>query len=686
MLYALGILLLVFNFSLAGVLDPHLKKLLRLQTLNYDAPLRVKVLTKDGKVRTLNIPLSRLQEVAAVYSYVEAPRKLFPLNDVAAAESYTAFGSGSITVSTTGSFSGYIVQGSVNLPSNCQKPYTQLPDYFTCSGATTFSSTGSFALVLNGVRRSEIGASTVYRVGTGALESGKTGEGVIIGVIDTGINFCHPAFLDENGNTKVKLFGFSSSEAACDGIYDPELGVCQYDEAKINTLIQQGYCNLDLWGHGTHVTGTAVGYWEGSLYNGIAPGATLIVYKLTRMEDEEAITGLRWIKKKAQELGLPAVVNFSLGTHYGPHDGNALLSKVVDEVSGPGFIVITAAGNSGNVPVHAYSILPYDTVRLKVNTSVDVEGWYTGGSEYRVSLCSSTGCLTAEPGGVADGYLSGCQVYVDNTILSHPLNGDGYFLISVSCGISTEFEIRLTALKGDSLRVDMWIANYYSGEGYFLSNYEKDETGGYKFTLSVPATANEIIAVGAIGSKPLGDETAVNYLGRVAPFSSRGPTRDGRVRPHVVAPGYFVCSANSGFTQGSDKFLCGEGEYYVAYAGTSMASPVVAGLVALYLQDNPQASPDEVKGWLTANAVKDVNTQYPSLAYGYGKAIYSANTNFAVFSESTVPITSGSFYNLVSGGGGGGGGGCNTLNTSLLSLIGFFLIRHLLLSLWKRLR
>ena len=683
MLSIFGIFFLILSYSFAGILDPKLKKLLKFQALSYDTPVRVKVLTEEGKLKTLRVPLFRLQEVAAKHIYVEAPRKLFPLNDVAAAESYSVFGNGSITVNTTRNFSGYIVQGSVNLPPNCQKPYSLLPNYFTCSGQTTFSSTGNFGLILKSVKKNEITASAVYRVGTGALESGKTGEGVIIGVIDTGINFCHPAFLDENGNTRVKLFGFSSSEVNCDGIYDSELGVCQYDENKINTLIQQGHCNYDLGGHGTHVTGTVAGYWEGSLYNGIAPGATLIVYKLSRMEDEDAITGLRWIKKKSQELGLPTVVNFSLGTHYGPHDGTSFLSRVVDEVSGPGFIVVAAAGNSGNASIHAYSISSYDTVRLKVNTWVDVEGWYTKGSEYRVSLCSSTGCSTAEPGGVAEDYLSGCRVYIDNTIPSHPLNGDGYFFISVSCRTATEFEIRLTALKGTNLRVDMWIANYYNGEGYFLSNYEKDETGGYMFTLSVPATANEVIAVGAIGSKPLGNETAVNHLGKVAPFSSRGPTRDGRVRPHVVAPGYFVCSANSGFTQGSDKFLCGEGEYYVAYAGTSMASPVVAGLVALYLQDNPQASPDEVKGWLTANAVKDVNTQYPSLAYGYGKAVYSANTNLGVFSESTVPITKGSFYNPVNG---EGGGGCNTLNPALLSLIGFFLIRHLLLSLWKRLR
>ena len=164
MFFVLGILLLILSYSFAGILDPKLKKLIKLQTLEHNELVKVKVLTNDGRVKTLSIPLSGLQEIVSEYPYAESPRKLFPLNDVAAAESYTVFGNGSITVNATGNFSGYIVQGAVHLPSGCQKPYSQLSDYFTCSGSVTFTSSGSFGLILKSIKRSEIAAYTLYRL------------------------------------------------------------------------------------------------------------------------------------------------------------------------------------------------------------------------------------------------------------------------------------------------------------------------------------------------------------------------------------------------------------------------------------------------------------------------------------------------------------------------------------------
>ncbi len=680
MFHTLLLLFLSLSLSLAGVLDPKLKNLIKLHAQSSDYKIKVKVLTKERKFKILSVPVSQISELTENYLYVEAPRKIFPLNDVAVSESYAVSGS-NVVVNASGSFTGYILEGNLTLPQNCQQPYSQLPNYFTCLDYTTFSSTGNLKLILKDVDKNNITASGIYRLGVGASKSGKTGRGVIIGIVDTGINFCHPAFLDENGKTRIKFFGFSTNAANCDGNYDAQLGICEYDENKINTLITQGGCNYDNFGHGTHVTGTAAGYWEGSLFNGVAPNSTLVIYRLSEMSDQDAAMGLYWIKKKAQNSGMPVVVNFSLGTHYGAHDGTSFLSQVIDEVSGEGFIVVTAVGNSGNAPIHAYSIKPTDTIGLRVNIHLDIEGWYKRGSAYRVELCSSSQCLSVNPGQNGESYIAGCYTEIYNSFLSHPLNGDGYFLISISCPSPTDLQIKLTALQGTELRVDMWIANFYQWEGFFLDHYQTEETGGYKFTVTVPATANSAITVGAIGSKPLGYEQDILYLGRVAPFSSRGPTRDGRVRPHVVAAGYYVCSANSDFSQSADKFSCERGKYYIPLAGTSMAAPVVTGLVALYLQDNPAATPEEVKAWLTTNAVKDVNIQYPNLAYGYGKAVYSVNKNFTLSGESVIPIETGNFAST-----GSGGGGCNSFNLTLPGLIGFLSIRLLLLSLWKRLR
>ena len=123
---------------------------------------------------------------------------------------------------------------------------------------------------------------------------------------------------------------------------------------------------------------------------------------------------------------------------------------------------------------------------------------------------------------------------------------------------------------------------------------------------------------------------------------------------------------------------------YRPYAGTSMATPVVTGLVALYLQQNPQATPEEVKEWLTSNAVQDIGgINYPNVAYGFGKAVYKPTINQGKGSREDlkVQIALGKGVGACkveqsqpqpSTGGGGGGGGCSTFgyaNTVLILLL-----------------
>jgi len=123
-------------------------------------------------------------------------------------------------------------------------------------------------------------------------------------------------------------------------------------------------CNFDDIGHGTHVAGTAAGFWDPNqtLYNGIAPEATLVVYRLTQWTDVDALVGLRWIKGKAEQLNMPAVVNLSVGTHAGPHDGSSLFEREIDNLSGEGFIIVAAAGNYGSQRIHAYTTKDRDTM------------------------------------------------------------------------------------------------------------------------------------------------------------------------------------------------------------------------------------------------------------------------------------------------------------------------------------
>jgi len=163
-------------------------------------------------------------------------------------------------------------------------------------------------------------------------------------------------------------------------------------------------------------------------------------------------------------------------------------------------------------------------------------------------------------------------------------------------------------------------------------------------------------------------------LGKIAFFSSRGPTRDGRLKPEVVAPGYFVLGPWAGTND------------YILKAGTSMSSPVVAGLVALILEENPNLDVSGVRSILSSQALSDGFTgSLPNNIYGYGKAFLSSFSSVG----SVGSIYVGSLENFTcglresvgggtggggggsggTGGGGGGGGGCNSASPDLYTAL-----------------
>src|SRR5690606_39080521 len=108
-------------------------------------------------------------------------------------------------------------------------------------------------------------------------------------------------------------------------------------------------------GHGTHVTATAAGGGRvNANMSGVAPEAEIIFVKGIRnaeslggFSDADVVNGIQYIFEKADELGLPAVVNLSLGAVSGPLDGSTLYEQVISDLTGPGRIVVAAAGTSG---------------------------------------------------------------------------------------------------------------------------------------------------------------------------------------------------------------------------------------------------------------------------------------------------------------------------------------------------
>ena len=613
----------------------------------------VKVLYSDGKVQvvdTKKVPLSSLRAKRDVI-YVEKPIKLKLLDDVAYSSSVALWGSSNQSINVR-TYNGqrlsilHLGTNNVSFSGSCSGSLENL----TCSEGTlnlSVSSTTDWRLIVQSfgrnLQRSDFSISAYY-IGTGAANTGKTGRNVIIGVIDTGIDWCHPAFIKPDGSSKILYF------------YEPSTST-EYTKTQIEQFINQGRCNEDYDGHGTHVAGIA---------SYIAKDADLIVVR-TNLDDTDIILGLEYLKRKKDALNRPMVVNMSIGGHFGPHDGTSILERAIAQNSGRGFVVVAAAGNEGHRKIHAKLNSISSTTSVGINSSTGdlIDGWYKNGT-LKVELCdASNNCISADSGSSAIGNLSGgCLVAIDNTTTSSPLNGDGEFIVYFEC--TGSLTLKLTPVSG-APSVDLYLA-YNFGNSEFTNFFLEDGLGGYLGTVGMPGTSPHVITVGALTSR-FSTTTSRSFtdLGKIAYFSSRGPTRDGRIKPDVVAPGYFVLGPLAGTTE------------YITKAGTSMATPVVAGLVALILEDNSNLTVDEVRNILTSQALSDDFTgTLPNNIYGYGKAFLGS-----------IPSSGGDGGSGGSDvGGGGGGGGCSMAQGSfstlpVLMLIAFLWLRRLVRKGWK---
>ena len=213
-----------------------------------------------------------------------------------------------------------------------------------------------------------------------------TGKGVVIGVIDTGIDPNHAAF----AGRILRIWDQTiSGPGVPEGEYGFELLGDSLDVSR------------DTDGHGTHVAGIAGG--ANPVFAGVAPEAQFVIVK-TSFNDVHIANGIEYIFRVASDLGLPAVVNMSLGGHADAHDGSDSLSSIIDQEVGPGKIVCVAAGNEGADHIHAHAKVQQgkvESISFKVTSVPDAQqlksgriylnGWYSGQDTIEISLVSPSG-------------------------------------------------------------------------------------------------------------------------------------------------------------------------------------------------------------------------------------------------------------------------------------------------------
>lgn len=528
------------------------------------------------------------------------------------------------------------------------------------------------------------------RTRVGSTWSGATGQGALVAIYDSGLDLAHHDFRDENGNSRV-LAVWDQTQS---GRPPPGFSYGYHcDAAAIQQRVSGGMlaaCPMrDFVGHGTHVAGSAAGDGSAGIdpfrYPGVAPRAGLIIVKGGNNAFQESliIDGLRWISQEAERLGLPVVVNLSLGGQFGAHDGSRLYEREIDALSGPGFMVVISSGNDGvnrnTVPAingtlfHARGFatatqtvefqlsLPAHTAHPDAcdGNQTMMSLWYEGADRLRVEVVRPSGtALAVEPGQNQSSASPAGRISVNNGATGpHPVNGDYEAAIRIDgCGAGSSapeagtWRIRVTpTVAGSGQPFDMWIESSSHG----MSEVVMAGLVGFdnRFVVGSPGNATRAVTVGAFLTRRCWSSLSgsicysqVGEIGDLTYFSSGGPRRDGVQKPELTAPGAAITSALSADANIPGSSRTPDGAHMVLQ-GTSMSAPHVTGTVAAMYQVRPTLTPEEAKSALTVTATSDAFTTRiygagggaPSDWWGAGK-LNARDAFFAVSGQNPVVL------------------------------------------------
>lgn len=493
------------------------------------------------------------------------------------------------------------------------------------------------------------------------LPQGYDGSGVVVGVIDRGFEYGHPSFYDSTGTTlrikRVWQQGDSSGVPPATFSYGREYST----QADILAAVTDDPAH----GHGSHTAGIAAGCGapdaHGRHYCGMAPAADIVLVGCN-MQEAGIIDGIRYIHEYARSVGKPCVINISLGTAIGPHDGLGVFEMMMESyLHSPALdslAVVVSAGNSGNTANHLHKqfsetdtvvrTFMRDLIYTDYNTTIDC--WGDVGDSFSVSLAMykiitdiSNHTFFAElppvPSTIDSVYTyqlanEDDSVYTCQFSVVHasPFNQRPEILVNISkAGRSAANDIFTLTIKSHSANVHVW-----SDEEDFFDGGDTDfVTGDTDYLINgVGANTDAVISVGCYATRT-GQENGTildrQSEGEISQFSSHGPTCDGRTKPDIAAPGQvLVSSVNTPYlSEYPSRYLYdsttfnGQTYYYVLMQGTSMSSPTTAGVVALWMQNNPSLNVDSVRTLLQTTAIHDSFTgdipETGSNIWGWGK-------------------------------------------------------------------
>ena len=499
---------------------------------------------------------------------------------------------------------------------------------------------------------------------------GNSGAGVIVAVVDTGIDITSDDFRNPDGTTRI--LGIWDQTLSQTG-HPPPPGFnfgAYYTHAQIEAELAGAptFATRDGHGHGSHVTGTAAGngrvtgngYPQGT-FAGVAPQADILA---VRVFDDgglycnacDLVAAVQFISGFAAAAGKPWVGNMSLGDEVGgAHDGTSAEELAIDAVVGPGrpgTQMAVAAGNYGSTSRHNHwrnSLQGGEswtnTFALGNSTPIPGDGndeiwitfWYEGEDNVTLDIIPPGGSpVVSAARGVDTGIVctTSGAVQIDASNVQDPENGDNEVFIYINDSPACQ-PVVAPAVGNWTIRVNT-IAVGPLGGGYFDA-WNASTARGTAFlnfnlftlpgSVSIPGTLRNGLTAGAYVSKTSwingtgSTSTGGGTLNARATFSGVGPTRDDRIKPDISGPGQTVGSTLSITRAPFVPSLSRErDDAHRGQSGTSMATPHLAGTMALLLSADPSLDGAQVKNAILRSAQSDLFTgAVPNNSYGYGK-------------------------------------------------------------------
>ena len=479
-----------------------------------------------------------------------------------------------------------------------------------------------------------------------------TGRNVILGIIDTGIDFNHITFMGNDGKSRVKRVYMPYDSTGVSPVIDGDTlpGSHYFTPETIAALTT----DTPTASHGTHTAGTAAGSCMTNNYYGVAPDVDLVLCGMPSLYDTDIANSIKYILDYAEQVGKPVVISMSFSSQEGAHDGTSPLCRLFDSESSPGRVFVISAGNNARERVYLQkSFASNDSLRTYIDGYYSsaafngfVSSWSANDNPHRVALtvidknshkeiislpyfeiCDSMQSFVVDSIPELKPYFTGTLNYAS------AIEDNGRFHSIVEMGVTPSESRYRIGLKYAGRNVGQFKA---WSSGVIMVN--DANVSGYKSAvrdhcISDLATCDGVISVGAYCSRktiPSISQGVVEYSRStpvdIAYFSSYGPDDRGINRPDICGPGLGLVSSASRYMESmmsSASYIetvDGIDYPYVGMSGTSMSTPFVAGVIALWMQHYPKLESGIIRDVFENTAIRDSYVANgDSKRWGYGK-------------------------------------------------------------------